>query len=103
MRFQARTRGGYTLLELMLAMAIALIILAALYVAIDTMFREMDEGRTRVQQSTLARALFQRMTADLKPSLGPVAPPVSSGSSGGAGGSAGGGGTAADSSTTQDS
>src|SRR5262245_49085791 len=81
MRLRARIRGGYTLLELMLAMAIALIIMAALYVAIDILFREMDEGRALVEQSTLSRALFQRMTADLTPSLGPLTPPVSSSSS----------------------
>src|SRR5262245_869618 len=77
MRLRARIRRGYTLLELMLAMAIALIIMAALYVAIDILFREMEEGRALVEQCTLARALFQRMSADMTPSLGPVTPPVS--------------------------
>jgi prepilin-type N-terminal cleavage/methylation domain-containing protein len=105
MRLPINSRRGYTLLELMLAMTIALIILAAVYAAIDTMFREMDEGRARVEQSTLARSLFQRMSADLTPSLGPVTPPTSGGSSGGA--AAGGGGSSAttmtDTTTTQDS
>jgi hypothetical protein len=97
----------------MVAMAIGLILLAALYVAMDSLFREMSEGRERVEQSALARSLFQRISSDMTPGLGPVTPPVSSSGAsgaGGAGGTAAGGGAAGgagaaatDTSTTQNS
>lgn len=97
MRLHLPRRRGFTLLEVMLASVIAVIMMAALYVAIETQLREMDEGRAAVEQSTLARALFNRISLDLTPGLAPPAPKVaaSSGASGSSasGGSGGGGGT----------
>src|SRR5260221_8034480 len=80
-------RPGYTLLEVILAMAIAIMMLAALYVALDVQLRDMQEGRDRVEKSTVARALFNRISSDLSPSLGPIAP-LSSSSPSASGGAA---------------
>lgn len=81
MRPLRSTRRGFTLLEVMLASVIAVIMMAALYVAIETQLREMDEGRAAVEQSTLARALFNRIHLDLAPGLAPPAPRLASSSS----------------------
>jgi prepilin-type N-terminal cleavage/methylation domain-containing protein len=78
MKLRPTVRAGYTLLEVMLASVIAVIMMAGLYVAIDTLLELMDEGRTKVEQSALSRSLFQRISTDLTPSLGPTTPPVSS-------------------------
>ncbi|MCX7699371.1 MAG: prepilin-type N-terminal cleavage/methylation domain-containing protein [Gemmataceae bacterium] len=101
MRLHLPRRRGFTLLEVMLASVIAVIMMAALYVAIETQLREMDEGRAAVEQSTLARALFNRISLDLTPGLAPPAPKVAASSgasggtaSGGAGSTGGTGGTA---------
>lgn len=73
-------RSGYTLLEVLLASAIAVIMMGALYTAIQVQIRQMDEGRNRVERTALARAIFHRMTQDIAPSLAPVAPVISSSS-----------------------
>jgi prepilin-type N-terminal cleavage/methylation domain-containing protein len=80
MRIRNR-RSGFTLLEVMLASAIAVLMMAALYVAIQVQIREMDEGRSRVDRTALARAIFNRVSQDLAPSLSPIAPTPTSNSS----------------------
>lgn len=73
-------RPGYTLLEVILASVIAVILLGALYVALDLMLSRMDAGRDAVGGNDLARAIVvTRMTADLAGTLGPL-PPKSGGS-----------------------
>src|SRR5262245_3497730 len=67
-------RRGYTLLEVLLASAIAVIMMAALYVAIQVQLQQMEEGRNLVERSSLARSLFQRMSNDLTSSLSPIVP-----------------------------
>jgi prepilin-type N-terminal cleavage/methylation domain-containing protein len=89
-------RPAFTLLEMMLAMVIALIMLVALYAAMDAQLRTMDEGRDKVEKSTVSRALFNRISADMAPSVSPVAPPISSSSSSGSTGT----GTTTDMSST---
>lgn len=78
MRVSTVDRRGFTLLEVMLASIITVLMMAALYVAIETQLREMDEGRAAVEQSSLARALFNRISLDLTPSLAPPTPKLSS-------------------------
>src|SRR5438874_13801906 len=73
MRLRTNARRGFTLLELVLALAIAILMMAALYVAMDVQLREMDEGRNRVEQSAVARGLFNRISNDLTSSLAPIA------------------------------
>jgi prepilin-type N-terminal cleavage/methylation domain-containing protein len=64
-------RRGFTLLEVLLAMAIGLLLLAALYVAIDLQLKFAETGRDVVQQSVLARSLLARIHNDVAASLGP--------------------------------
>ena len=47
----------------------ALVLVAALYVAMDVEFRTMQGGRDVVMGGQLARGLFGRMTADVRESL----------------------------------
>ena len=75
-----QTRPGYTLLEVLLASAIALFLLAGLYVAMDVTLVRMDITRTMVASNDLSRAVANRMTSDLANTLGPL-PPKSGGQS----------------------
>jgi prepilin-type N-terminal cleavage/methylation domain-containing protein len=64
-----RSRAAYTLLEVIVALAIGLVLVAALYVAMDVEFRTMQGGRDVVMGGQLARGLFGRMAADVRESL----------------------------------
>ena len=57
-------RSGFTLLEVVLATGIAVMLLGGLYVAVDMQLRLAQESRDVVQESTLSRALFDRMDND---------------------------------------
>ncbi len=59
-------RAGFTLLEVMLAMSIGVLLLGALYVAVDTQLRSAQAGRDLVEQSKLARTLLSRMAAPIR-------------------------------------
>ena len=74
-------RPGFTLLEVLLASVIAVILLAALYVALDVTLLRTDVGREQVAGNDLARAIVNRMTADLTGVLGPMPPKSGGGSS----------------------
>jgi prepilin-type N-terminal cleavage/methylation domain-containing protein len=58
-------RGGYTLLEVMLALAIAVMLLAGLYAAMSVQLNHSEAGREVVEQATLARALLSRIRQDI--------------------------------------
>jgi len=58
-------RSAYTLLEIVLALAIAVLLLSALYVAVDVQMRYAQAGRERVEQSTVARGIFGRLRTDV--------------------------------------
>lgn len=58
-------RGGYTLLEVLLAMAIAVLLLAGLYTAMSVQLHHAEAGRDVVTQATLARALLSRIRQDI--------------------------------------
>jgi prepilin-type N-terminal cleavage/methylation domain-containing protein len=58
-------RGGYTLLEVLLAMAIAVMLLAGLYAAMSVQLHHAEAGREVVEQATLARALLSRIRQDI--------------------------------------
>jgi len=70
MRCTLRVRAGYTLLEVMLAIAIGLLLVAALYVAMDVQFRYMQTGRDAVVEGQLARGILNRISKDIRASLG---------------------------------
>jgi len=49
-------RPAFTLLEMVLSTAIAVLLLAALYVALDLQLRRASDARAKVEHSTLARS-----------------------------------------------
>jgi hypothetical protein len=57
------------LLEVMLAIAISLLLVAALYVALDVQMRYMQSGRNAVAEGQVARGLLARMARDIRLSL----------------------------------
>ncbi len=61
---RVRRRPGFTLLEVVLATGIAVMLIGGLYVAVDMQLRLAQESREVVQESTLSRALFDRMDND---------------------------------------
>jgi hypothetical protein len=84
-------RPAFTLLEMILAAAVAVMLLAALYVAMDLQLRHAEAARDVVVETALVRTLFNRITADITPNLG-QADPTRYTSQSGSGGSGGGGG-----------
>jgi prepilin-type N-terminal cleavage/methylation domain-containing protein len=72
------TRPAFTLLEVLLASAIAVMLLGALYISFDLTLRQTDAGREAVAQGDLSRALVNRMAIDFAGCLGPM-PPKSGG------------------------
>jgi len=66
------TRRGYTLLEVLLASAISIMLLGALYVAFDLTLRQTDAGREAVAKGDLSRAIVNRMTIDFTGCIGPM-------------------------------
>src|SRR5947209_18191278 len=71
---EARQRRAFTLLEVLLATAIGVLLLAGLYVAVDVQLGHAQIARDVVEESTLARALFARISSDIGQNLGPVLP-----------------------------
>ncbi len=65
-------RIGFTLLEVILASSISVLLLGALYVALDLQIRMAQTGREEVEKATIVRAIFARVTRDLLPSLTPI-------------------------------
>lgn len=96
----APRRSGYTLLEVLLATAIGVLLLAAVYVAVDVQFSSAQSGRDMIEQSTLARSLLTRMGEDINLSLGTVDPSRYRSSRRQSGGSSGQTGSTASSGTT---
>ncbi len=77
MRRTARVRrGGFTLLEVLLASALAVILMAALYVALEVQLQLANAGRESIEQATVTRALVLRFENDLAGCIGPGAPAV---------------------------
>jgi hypothetical protein len=75
-------RPAFTLLEVMLATAIGVLLMYALYVAFNVQLRHVDVGREVVEESALARALLARMANDVTASLPPLVPPKAAKGSG---------------------
>ncbi|MHC4406314.1 MAG: prepilin-type N-terminal cleavage/methylation domain-containing protein [Planctomycetota bacterium] len=59
-------RQGYTLLEVLLALALAAMVFLALAMAVDFQLRAVEAGRDGVEEAQLARVLLHRMAADLR-------------------------------------
>jgi len=63
---QRPIRSGMTLLEVMLALALAMLVLLALSMAIDSHLRVVDRSRRHVEQALLARSLLHRIADDIR-------------------------------------
>lgn len=74
-------RSGYTLIELLVASAIATLLMLALYSAFDLTVTQTEIGRERVAHTDLARSVISRMSGDLTVTLG-ILPPQSGQSAG---------------------
>src|SRR5207249_2263863 len=79
LRQRRNRRRGFTLLEVLLAAAIGVLLLAALYIAMEVQLNHARAGREAVEHSLLARALLRRMSNDIAPSLGAPLPNTASG------------------------
>lgn len=69
-------RPAYTLLEVLLATAIAVLLMAALYVGMDVQLRAVQAGRESVNETALVRNLIARMSADAVGTITPIAATV---------------------------
>jgi prepilin-type N-terminal cleavage/methylation domain-containing protein len=76
-----RTRSGFTLLEVIVATTIGVLLLAALYTAVNTQIRYTSSGRDVIEASLVARSVFDRITNDILPNLGAIDPSRSQSSS----------------------
>ncbi|MBW3597195.1 MAG: type II secretion system protein GspJ [Planctomycetes bacterium] len=66
MRSHRTAESGFTLLELLLALALATLVFAAIAMAIDIHLRIINVGRTETEEAQLARAILRRMSDDLR-------------------------------------
>jgi hypothetical protein len=101
-----RPRAGLTLIELLLAVALAATLMLAVAMAVDIYLRLVDSRRTTVEEAQLSRAVLRRIADDIRGTLSfdPVdfssveelagsgdAPPPSGDAAGGGGGGMGNG------------
>lgn len=85
LRAQARTRSGFTLLEVLLATVIAVLVMAALYAAMNVTVQQTQVTRDAVEAEDLARGVFNKFSLDLNGTLAPL-PPKSGGNNAASGG-----------------
>jgi hypothetical protein len=73
MRFaHSAKRRAFSLLEMVLALAIGMLLLLALYVAFNTYITQAQSGREIVNEASLARNIMLRIGSDVFGQLGPV-------------------------------
>src|SRR5260370_26180016 len=70
------TRRRFSLLEMVLALAIGMMLLLALYVSFNTYIGEAQSGREIVNEATLARNILTSIGNDIIGQIGPVDPRV---------------------------
>jgi prepilin-type N-terminal cleavage/methylation domain-containing protein len=75
-RFTLHAPRGFTLLEMMLATLVSVMLMGALYVAVQVQLRHAQEGRDVIEQSTLAHNVMSRMTNDIRNCVTTVSPVV---------------------------
>jgi type II secretory pathway component PulJ len=59
-------RSGFSLLEVMLSLTLAIILLGAIFTAMDQSWRLTASGREEMERSQVARALLRKMTLDIR-------------------------------------
>jgi prepilin-type N-terminal cleavage/methylation domain-containing protein len=65
-----RHRQGYTLLELILALAIGLMLMSALYVTLSSQLANFQAGRDSIQEAKVVQGIVRLITDDVAASLG---------------------------------
>ncbi len=60
-----RRRGGFTLMEVLVAMALSLLLLGGVYSAIHMFWQLSTAGREKMEHAQLARSLFRLMSLDV--------------------------------------
>ena len=65
----ARLRAGFSLLELLLALALSGLILFACSMAVDLHLRVLDSRRTNLEEAQLARSVLNMIANDLRGTL----------------------------------
>jgi prepilin-type N-terminal cleavage/methylation domain-containing protein len=63
-------RPGFTLLEVVLAITIAVLLVGALYVAVDMQLSYAQQARDLIETSTVARSVLARIDADVSLTVG---------------------------------
>lgn len=63
--------GGFTLLELVLALGLMVVVLGAIALSVDLHLRVAQLGRQRVEEAQLARVILQRIADDIRGALPP--------------------------------
>lgn len=63
---QAHSSRGFTLLEIVLALGLSSLLLAALYTALQMHWSSSSLGQVEMERSQVARALFRRIETDLR-------------------------------------
>lgn len=61
----ARARHGFTLLELIIALSLCLLLMSAVYGALQLYWRLQSTGQEQVERAQIARAILRRMTIDV--------------------------------------
>ncbi|QJW97188.1 type II secretion system protein GspJ [Frigoriglobus tundricola] len=90
---RGRRRGGFTLLEVLLASLIATMVLAALYIGFSLTLQQAQTIRDAVESEDLSRGVFNKFASDFNGTFCPL-PPKSGGNT-----AASGGGTASSTGT----
>jgi prepilin-type N-terminal cleavage/methylation domain-containing protein len=90
-----RSRQGFTLVEVIAAIAISTVLIAAVYVTLGLMLNSVRAGKEAIASLQIVRGTAVRLKADIRQSLGLLvtAPAVQSALSGAGSGGAGGTGT----------
>jgi prepilin-type N-terminal cleavage/methylation domain-containing protein len=89
----ANSRRGFTLMEIVLAIALTSVVMYLLMTAIELYMVRVDSSRSRVESAQLARTLLDTIAADLTATrlYAPPSPTMGGGPGGPTGGGAGGG------------
>jgi prepilin-type N-terminal cleavage/methylation domain-containing protein len=96
-------RAGFTLLEVVLSLTIGVLLLAALYAAVEAQLKNVQNSQEQIEASTLARSLCNRIQNDVSATVGlsdPARFRRTSDQSGGGGGGGGGASSPSSSSPT---